>query len=74
MLSSLISDRLNRIHDILDDYALISGDDSVDQATDLVADLLHWCQAQSVPPTLLLDRAKMHFLEEYEEEDSRTLN
>jgi hypothetical protein len=65
MISSSISSRLNRIQELLDSYVSTSGYDPIDQATDLITDLLHWCEAQSVQPIVLLDRATQHFVEEY---------
>ena len=56
-----ITTRLARIEDIARSYSPNSGADRLDVATDLLADLQHWCGAKRIDFDHALRRARMHF-------------
>ena len=61
MPSPTNSTRIARIADIADAYECISGADQLDIATDLLADLRHWCRANQINFDHALHRAGRHF-------------
>lgn len=60
----MISGKAERFRGVLEAYVSTSGENEVDAATDLVADLLHWCVDRGVAIEDVLTRANMHFVEE----------
>jgi hypothetical protein len=61
MVMRTISNGVARIDAIADGYEAISGSDRMDIASDLVADLAHWCARHKVDFGAALRRAQLHF-------------
>lgn len=59
-----LATRIARIDAIADQSTSLSGTDRLDVATDLVADLLHWCTFHGIDFSVVLRRAQLHFEEE----------
>jgi hypothetical protein len=60
----MISGNVERFQGVLEAYVSISGENEADAATDLVADLLHWCVDRGVAIEDVLAQANLHFVEE----------
>jgi hypothetical protein len=59
--ATTIATRVQRIAEIADAYASMSGGDPQDFATDLLTDLQHWCEAHGVRFATSLTYARGHF-------------
>jgi hypothetical protein len=61
MVTRTVSSGVARIDEIADGYEAVSGSDRLDIASDLVADLAHWCTKHKVDFGVALRRAQLHF-------------
>jgi hypothetical protein len=61
-------DRADQVNDVLESYHRLSGNDPNDQVTDLLADVLHWCNVRNVSFPSMLKTAFMHYCAELTEE------
>jgi hypothetical protein len=68
MPTPTIASRVTRIETIADDYESVSGSDRLDIATDLMADLAHWCAAHRVDFDRAVGRVPVHVAAERAEE------
>jgi hypothetical protein len=55
------SSPVGRLDEIADSYEAVSGTDRLDIASDLVADLAHWCAKHKVDFNTVMRRAQLHF-------------